>query len=138
MPAWSDLWSNVKQGNFRAATGDLFLDQETLDASRRADDRLAEIAARNRERGIYDDSQYARTVERLGYSNTDRYAEEVGQAFEEGAEEGLASMQSGVKGALNTTARGILGFIPWWVYLLAALWIAWQLGLLSKLIRKPS
>ncbi|KAF0181387.1 MAG: hypothetical protein FD161_60 [Limisphaerales bacterium] len=142
MPAWSDLWSNVKRGDFKAATGDLFLDQETLDAGRRADDRLAQIAVRNRERGIYDDAQYALTLERLGYSNTDRYAGEVGQDFVSGAEEGLASMQRGVKDTLTSTAgfslRAILGFVPWWAWLLLLIWALWQLGLLKRVLTKAS
>lgn len=138
MPAWTEAWNNLKRGDLSAATGSLFLSAEDIEAGRRADDHLAQIAARNRERGIYDDAQYARTIERLGYSNTSVYAGQVGQAFEEGAAEGLATMQAGVKGTLNKTALGILGFIPWWVWLLAALWLAWQLGLLNKLVRKAA
>lgn len=136
------MWDNLKSGRSKDALGYVFLDDGDIDAGRRADDRLAQIAKRNRERGIYDDTQYALTLERLGYSNTDRYAGEVGDAFIQGAEEGLASMQRNVKDSLTSTAgfslRAILGFIPWWVWLLAFIWALWQLGLLKRVLTKAS
>ncbi|MCX7791428.1 MAG: hypothetical protein N2378_12375 [Chloroflexaceae bacterium] len=63
------------------------------------------------------------------------FAAEVNQAFREGAAEGLASMQRGVResltGAATFSLRAVLGFIPWWAWVLAAIWAAWQLGLIQ-------
>lgn len=86
-------------------------------------------------RQVWTDQQW-RTVQAQRaaqeFTGATDFAAEVNRAFREGAIEGLASMQRGMKDTLTGTAtftlRAILGFIPWWVWLLAVLWAAWQLG----------
>lgn len=65
---------------------------------------------------------------------------QVDQAFVTGAKEGLAAEAAAVRGTVNTVAgkvlpetiKTILAFLPWWVWLSAALYGAWRIGLLQS------
>lgn len=78
--------------------------------------------------------QTQRAAEAAAYGSASDYQAQVTQAAKEGAVEGLTRMQSGFTGAVNSAAgfglRSVLGFVPWWVWLGAALYGAWRLGLL--------
>lgn len=66
------------------------------------------------------------------------YDDQVWQAAKEGAAEGLADMQRSVKdaatGAAAWSLRGVFGFVPWWVWLGGAFYVAWRLGFLKRWI----
>lgn len=89
-------------------------------------------------RQVWTDQQW-RTVQAQRaaqeFTGATDFAAEVNRAFQEGAAEGLASMQRGVResltGAASWSVQTVLGFVPWWMWLLASLWAAWQLGLLD-------
>ena len=52
----------------------------------------------------------------------------IGEAFEQGASEGLETMQDAVKGTLSKVGLGALGFIPWWVWPAALIALFLYLG----------
>ena len=60
---------------------------------------------------------------------------QVAQAAGEGAAEGLDAMQSAVKetvtGAATFSLKATLGWIPWWLWLVGAAYLALRLGLLA-------
>lgn len=60
----------------------------------------------------------------------------IGTAFAQGAAEGLKSTQDKFKGFLNGLGLGVLGFIPWWAWLVAAGYLAWKLGAVDWLKRR--
>ncbi len=68
--------------------------------------------------------------------NPDDQRAEIDTAFVEGAAEGLKSAQDKFKGWLSSIGLGVLGFIPWWVWLLALgfLWFKYLGG--SKTLRR--
>ena len=57
----------------------------------------------------------------------------VASDFVTGAKEGLAAEQAAVKGAATGIVSGALGFVPWWVWPVALLILAFQLVWLRKL-----
>ena len=67
--------------------------------------------------------------------NPDRYNAEVTAAAAEGAREGLADLQTSVKDTVTSAAGfgigGVLGFIPWWAWIIGAGYLAFRFGLLK-------
>lgn len=55
---------------------------------------------------------------------------ETTDAFLQGAKEGLAAEQAAVKGTLSGFVGNALAFVPWWLWFVAAAWLAFQLGLI--------
>lgn len=86
--------------------------------------------------GTWQTVQTQRAAEAEAYGSARDYAAEVTRAAQEGAIEGLERMQRGVTGALDTAAgyslRAVLGFVPWWVWLGAAVYGAWRLRLFRR------
>lgn len=72
--------------------------------------------------------------------NPTTYDDQVWQAAGEGAVEGLESMQTGVKdtltGGIGFGLSGVLGFVPWWVWLGGLAYAAWHFGLLKNIARR--
>ena len=72
--------------------------------------------------------------------NPATYDDQIRGAAVEGAVEGLDAMQAGVRdtltGAVAWSARGIFGFVPWWIWLLAVGYLAWQFGFLKAAVGK--
>jgi len=65
------------------------------------------------------------------------YTAQVTDAAKEGALEGLEKTQGAVKDTLSSatafTLKGVLGFVPWWVWLGGIAYLAWRFGLLKKI-----
>jgi hypothetical protein len=109
--------------------------------------RSAELDARIKEqndaalaKGKWTTEQYEMAeANRLGMAAIPEYDPDLWKDFGEGAAEGLADMQAGVKGAVTTATRwtlqGTLGFVPWWVWVAGAAYVAFRLGLLKNLLK---
>lgn len=117
------------------------------EAKRRAELEAWETALDEKaaERGIWDEQaqevhRRQQAIDAAAYGSGSDYAGQVNDAFVEGAQEGLADMQTGVKdtltGGLAFSVKGVLGFVPWWAWLAGAIYLAWRGGFLAKLIRK--
>lgn len=69
-----------------------------------------------------------------------RYSAEVTEAAVEGAREGLGNVQSQFRqtltGAVSAGVKGLAGFIPGWVWLVALAYVAFRLGLFDGLLAK--
>lgn len=79
------------------------------------------------------------------YVNRDDYLDKagaeraIGEAFDEGWQDGQRNVSGFVGrifGVVGDVLKAVLFGIPFWVWLLAALFIAWRLGLLAKLVKK--
>jgi hypothetical protein len=127
----TDAWFKITTGKTASQ-----IEAETARANEILARRDAELIAR----GVWDardvrDSSAQRAAE-------DYLAKPPGQqivaAAAEGASEGLAAMQSSVRSNLGSVAtfslRAVLGWIPWWLWLFGAGYLAWRLGLLDRSI----
>lgn len=97
------------------------------------DARLRALNAAALARGKITSEQFEKTEERISAGGSSTYDEQLADALATGAEEGLANMQDGFRRAVNSTARGALGFIPAWVFIVGALWLARELGVFDWL-----
>lgn len=93
--------------------------------------RIQDLNAQKVELGQWTQAQAAAADARLDDPST--YRTQVGEAFVEGAAEGLAAEQAAVRGTATGLLSGTLGFIPWWVWVGGLGYAAWYLGLLSGL-----
>ena len=97
-----------------------------------SDKRLQELNQDALSRGLYDaDTFEAAETNRLNGIVDPTF--EIKAAAVEGAKEGLAEMQDAVKTGAATLVKVPLGFIPWWVWPLAALAVFGYLGGFSHL-----
>lgn len=104
------------------------------------DRKLRELNAAAVERGRMTPEQYQEFVRRQDAQRP--VDEQVGEAFVEGAKEGLEKQQQAVRGALTETVKAAVGFVPWWLWILAGValvvWLANALGVFQLLKRKVS
>ena len=101
---------------------------ETQRISDEQDEKLAQLNRDALESGQYSQAQYEMAEKHRIDGVVVDAAGQVGEAFIEGAKEGLAREQELVKGAVNGVAKGILGFIPWWVFVVAIIALFLYLG----------
>ena len=101
-----------------------------LDAQLQAD-HAAKLAS-----GAESQANYDTYLAHAQNSPATAYDAQIGEAFVEGAQEGLAAEQAAVKGTLTGTLQGALGFVPWWLWVVALGWLGYQLGLFDFLKRK--
>ena len=112
-------------------------DGDNADAAAAADAKLREL---NEQR--YSGAQleqvrrnYA-TQEAIGRDAQER---QIGEAFDEGWDDGRKNVSGFIGkifGVVADVLKSVLFGIPFWVWLLAGLFLAWRLGLLTKLLRK--
>lgn len=104
------------------------------------DRRHRELNQRNVERGLTTPEDLARYDRAI--ANQQSVEDQLSDAFDEGAAEGLADMQGGVQRAINGTVSGALGFLPTWVkvaaVIAAVVWVANNLGGLNWVRKKLS
>lgn len=71
--------------------------------------------------------------------NPEGYRRAVGDAAMEGAMDGLAAEQQWVKETLGTVVgtvgKGVLGFVPWWVWVGGGAYVAYRLGAFDNLLK---
>lgn len=109
----------------------IFLGSEEVERGAAADKKLAELNRQAYETGLWNEAQYAQAETNRLNNAAETYGRQIGDAFTEGAKEGLAKAQEAVKGTVGTVTGGALGFVPWYVWLLGAAWLALQLGVLK-------
>jgi hypothetical protein len=127
------LW----RGNFKDAANYLFVSQDEVDRGRMLDDKLSAINKADYERGLYSQDQYLKTIANLqanafqpgGIFEQEGTAPAAG--FVEGLKEGAVNMQQGVKNAVGGSINFGLGVIPWQVWVIATVYLAWRFGLIK-------
>ena len=91
-------------------------------------------------RGVWDErARQAHEENVRAETYADNIGGQVADAAQEGALEGLDSMQSAVKDTVTSAAkfslRATLGWVPWWVWIVLAVVAAFRLGLLAPALR---
>ena len=112
---WSSLW-DVITGKEQKRAADLNAQLQQLNAQKLAS-------------GEWTPEQTARANANLDDPST--YRSQVGEAFVQGAAEGLAAEQAAVKGAATGLVTSAAGFLPWWVWVGGLGYVAWYLGLFT-------
>jgi hypothetical protein len=136
------LWDSIKAigrgESFSTAAGYAFVPGAEIARGRELDARLTEENRIDFERGRWDFQTAEQVRSQASTSDIDNWiadpATNPWAGFKEGAAEGLANMQAGVKNTAGGLLAGALGFVPWWLWLVAAGWLLWRLGLLGKLL----
>ena len=131
--AWKrgESWNNV--------FGYAYISQDEIDRGRTADSRLEEVNRQAFERGVWDEATYADVRARAEAGNMQSVIENPDSSpwsgFKEGAAEGAANMQGTIKSALAAPFNFTLGAIPWQVWLVVGVFVAWRFGLLQGLLK---
>lgn len=119
------------------AAGMLFLDQEEIDRGRGLDSKLDALNKSRLNDGKISQEQWAATNDRYKSGGFDTLLTNPDSSpwagFQEGAVEGLANVQSGIKEAIRSPLRWSLGAIPWEVWVAVLLFAAWKTGILTRL-----
>jgi hypothetical protein len=104
--------------------------QNELDAQLKAmnDDALA--------RGIYDQSTWDAAEAHRTQTYLPDVAGDVSKAFDTGWNEGAANIRNTIGSTVNRIVSTPFKVIPWQVWLIAAAFGAWKLGLLDGIVRK--
>lgn len=132
MANWiTDAWFKVTTGKSASQ-----IEAETARNNEILAARDADLIAR----GVWDQRAQKAHEENV---RAETYSEDIGgqvtSAAQEGALEGLDKMQSAVKDTVTSATafslRATLGWVPWWVWILAGLYAAFQLGLLTPALR---
>lgn len=134
MAGWiTDAWFKLTTGKTASQ-----IEAETAANNEILAKRDADLVAR----GVWDaKAQEARRenaqAEWEYWNNT---SDQLAAAAAEGAREGLDAMQASVKDTITSATtfslRAVLGFIPWWLWLAAAGYLAFRLGLLDGAMRQ--
>ena len=103
----------------------------------------AEIARQNEllhATGIWDEQQWAQVQDHQRTGATGDVSAQTTEAFMQGASDALANEQSWFKRTLTSITGGVLGFIPWWLWVVAILaglvWLEQQTGFLRRKLSK--
>ena len=128
----TDLWFWATTGKTATA-----IEEETARNNEILAKRDADLIAR----GKWDaDAQAAhRQNMETQYEYWDNTGGQVAEAAGEGAIEGLETMQRAVRAGLGGVARfslkATLGWVPWWLWIAGAAYLAFRLGLLGPALR---
>lgn len=110
-------------------------DRENYEAGLEADRKNLELQRKLNAAGKVTDDDLAisegRYLESVSYDPD----EEIETAFGEGIDEGADNIRGGLTSTINTVIGTPLKLIPWQVWLAAALYGAWRLGLLDGLLK---
>lgn len=106
--------------------------------SKRLDAQIAEQNARALAEGKWDPETYmAAEYRREAMRDNPEYSPDLWPDFWAGAAEGASRMADTTAGtirsALNNTAGWIIRAVPWWVWLLGLVYLAWMLGWFKRL-----
>lgn len=139
------LWEATKSffsGNFKDAGSYLLIDSDEVNRGRDLDARLAELNGRALEQNKISEDEYLRRTDAISMNAFEhggifeQEGTDLAGGFAEGAKEGLANVQSTVKSTLANTVNFGAGLIPWQVWVLGALYVAFRMGLLDKIFKR--
>lgn len=138
------LWDATKSffsGNFKDSASYLFVDADEVNRGRDLDARLAELNSRDLASNKITDEEYLRRTNAIATNAFehggifDQEGTDVFGGFVEGAGEGLTTMQQGVKSGIAKSLNFTTGLIPWQLWVLIAIYVAFRLGLLDKIFK---
>ena len=90
------------------------------------DQKLAELNARKYEAGDYSEENYQQVLRNQGTGATGNVLEQLRESSREGANAGLQGFKAGFWEGI----KGVLGVVPWPVYVALAIWLfVWMGGL---------
>lgn len=129
--ALSAAASELGKGNFSNAFSYLFVDSDVLDAQRANERYQKQRILEKQQAGQISTQKAAQltadaTPDYESYFNNPETS--VTGGFVEGAKEGLAAEQKFVKSSLTNVTGGILGFIPWWVWIVGGIALFFYMG----------
>lgn len=134
-------WKSWREGKgFSDSMSYLFVSETEIARGQALDTRLDAINRQHFDAGTYTAEQYAQASANAAQGNTQNWitgpetSPWVG--FQEGAAEGLAAEKAMVQKATSGLIGNALGFIPWQVWVAAAIYVAWQLGWLRVIAGK--
>lgn len=139
--AIGEAWRAFRRGeSWNNVFGYAVVSQEEIDRGRAADSRLQELNQEKFDSGKWNAQQYADSNARLHASSLDELISNPDSSpwagFKDGLEEGVANVQSGIKGTLAAPINFTLGSIPWQIWALVGLYVAWRLGALDRILRR--
>lgn len=132
----------------RAVSGDLWdvVSGAEADRARELQARIEALNARRVEMGRMTQAQADAANAAVAADDPDTYVAQVGDAFIEGAQEGeeaeiawVSSVAENITAAptriafaaASSAAKGILGNIPWWVWVAAGVGVLWWTGVIG-------
>lgn len=125
------------RGDLEQAFGFLWLSQDEIDRGRLADSRLDQLNRNAFEAGKISGEEYAARYGKIQASSMDALLEDPMSSpwsgFKEGLKEGAENVQGAVKNTLAAPFNFAFGSIPWQVWLLGLVALAWYLGLFGRL-----
>jgi len=138
---------NIGPANQVSGVGESWWDMSTLwgvvsgDEAKRAEElnkKILDLNADRQAKGIITAEQRQAMDAAILNDDPQAYRSQVGEAFLEGAQEGLQAEQEFVKNTAGAIVSGAAGFVPWWVYAGGALFLANYLGLFDTLKTRGS
>lgn len=126
------------RGEFSKGLDYLFIDQADVDAGRLADNRLEQLNRKAFDQGLWTDEEWAGISKRMADAKYDNQVAESSpwSGFQEGFAEGAANVQDTIKKGIAAPLNFTLGAIPWQVWAVAGLFLAFKLGLLNKVFKR--
>jgi hypothetical protein len=130
------------RGEGSAGLGLLFTSADTYEAQRDTGTRLEAAVNRQYQAGLLSQEAAARTLQNIEATNNSTGqlfttpGDSTLDAFKEGWSEGADRMQRTVKETIRAPLSWTLGAIPWQVWAIAAVVVAYQSGILTALLAR--
>jgi len=111
-------------------------DRDAYNEGLEADRRNKAITDDLRNKGLITEDDYNVAIGH--YSEADKYDPdaEITDAFNQQLSKETSAVRDFGTGAINATLKGVLGSIPWQVYVGLAVYVAWRLGFFKGLLKK--
>lgn len=139
------LFESIKafgRGEVSDGLGLLFTDSDTYEAQRDTRTRLEAATNRQYQAGLLSQEAAARTLQNIEATNNSTGqlfttpGDSVLDGFKEGWSEGADRMQNAVKETVRAPLKWTLGAIPWQVWAIAVVVVAYQSGILTALLSR--
>jgi hypothetical protein len=115
----------------------LFGINDDIAAGEEADRRNREITEDLRRRGLITEDEYQTALDHYAADDAaDYYEKQLEESFDEGLAEGAANIRRLLGLPFDKLLPTLPKLIPWQVWLILGLYLAWQLGWLNKLVGK--
>lgn len=111
-------------------------DRENYDAGVEADRKNRAITEDLHNRQLISDKEYQDAVDNYDEAAAYNPDQEIGDAFNQGLDEGATNIRNAVGGTVNTLVGTPLKLIPWQLWLAGGLYLAWRLGAFSGLLKR--